>query len=260
MPVRTILAVAIAALLSLAASVALGDEADELANLCHASSSYDLTLTSDALIFERAAPAPQRVEWRSGVLRTQGVVVALDTEGRDRLTMFDHELRALLPRVKAVAERGIELVLVALRAQMDELAPSTPARMHIEQQLAQAAATLKQRIARSSSTREWSAPVLQAQVEAVAGEVARTLAEDTAQRSLAAALEGDAQTALALPAQVGDLAAQVRPRIARQLRQLHPQVQALCPALRRLAELQQGVRDAQGYALDLLVIESPPGM
>ena len=35
---------------------------------------------------------------------------------------------------------------------------------------------------------------------------------------------------------------------------LQPQIAALCPAIRRLAELQQGVRGADGRPLDLLQV------
>jgi hypothetical protein len=35
---------------------------------------------------------------------------------------------------------------------------------------------------------------------------------------------------------------------------LQPQIAALCPAIRQLSSLQQGVRDGQGRALDLLQI------
>ncbi len=64
------------ALLALAANGAT--QAQDLASTCHASSSYDLTLSPDALLFDRAAPAPQRVELHAGKL-------AISTKGINQL-------------------------------------------------------------------------------------------------------------------------------------------------------------------------------
>ncbi|MBX3688750.1 DUF2884 family protein [Dokdonella sp.] len=230
---------------------------EELNTVCRAGSSYDLSLTPDALVFERAEPVPHRVSWQRGELRVDGVRVALDTEGRDRLVLFDQELRALVPRVKAVALRGVDLLQASVRSQFDELAPGAEARTQVHQRLAQAATALRQRIERSTSTRDWQSAAFEAEIEGVIDDVAKVLAQDTAQRSVAAALDGDVQGALELPAQAGTLAAQLQPRIERTLQHLRPQVQALCPSLQRLAELQDGVRDGHGRALGLLQIEAP---
>lgn len=240
----------------LSAPFARADGADDLADVCHAASSYDLAVTPDALVFERATPAPRRVEWRGGALRVDGVRVAIDTESGDRLALFDSELRMLVPRVKAVATRGVDLVLATLREQIDALAPSPSARAQVEQRLGQTAASLRQRIARSTSTRDWQPAALEGEAQAAFDDIAALLAEDTGRRSVEAALNGDMQSALALPAQAGDLAAQLRPKMDRRLRELRPQVAALCPSVRRLAELQQGLRDGRGRALDLLSVDA----
>src|SRR5580698_10048623 len=47
---------------------ALPLHAQQFANTCHASSSYDVTLKADGLVFDRAAPAPLRVELQQGAL------------------------------------------------------------------------------------------------------------------------------------------------------------------------------------------------
>jgi len=238
------------------ASQARADAGDELADVCHASSSYDLTVTPDALVFERSSSSPRRVEWRGGALRVDGARVALDAEGGDRLALFDRELRDLVPKVKAVAGHGVDLVMATLHAQVDALSPSPDARAQVERRLAQTADTLRQRVARSTSTRDWQPYALEAEAESALDDVAEVLAQDTGRRSVQAALDGDVQGALALPAQAGDLAMQLRPKIERRLRELRPQVAALCPSVRRLAELQEGVRDAHGKPLDLVSIDA----
>jgi len=253
---KSFVALGMAVTLSSYIPAARADAGDDLAEVCHASSSYDLTVMPDALVFERAAPSPRRVEWRGGALRVDGARVALDTEGADRLALFDRELRALVPRVKTVAGHGVDLVMATLRAQVDALAPSPDARAQVERRLAQTEGALRQRIARSTSTRDWQPEALEAEAGSALDDVAGVLAEDTGRRSMQAALDGDVQGALALPAQAGDLAAQLQPKIERRLRELRPQVAALCPSIRRLAELQDGLRDARGRPLDLVSIDA----
>jgi len=46
----------------------------------------------------------------------------------------------------------------------------------------------------------------------------------------------------------------LQPRLERRMQALRPQVEALCPAIDRLAELQQGVRGSNGRPLNLLQI------
>ena len=238
------------------ASPARAGAGDDLADVCRASSSYDLTVSPDALFFERGAPSPRRIEWRGDALRVDGARIALDAEGADRLALFDRELRELVPRVKAVAGHGVDLVMATLRAQVNALSPSPEARAQVERRLAQTADSLRLRVARSTSTRDWQPEALEAEAESALDDIAGVLAEDTGRRSVQAALDGDVQGALALPAQAGDLAAQLQPRIERRLRELRPQVAALCPSVRRLAELQEGLRDARGKPLDLVVVDA----
>src|SRR5690349_19721931 len=80
--------------------------AQDLGDTCHASSSYDLTVKPDSLLFDRAQPAPFHVQVADGVLSTDGQPVRLHAEAQDRLVLFERELRALVPRVRAVADSG----------------------------------------------------------------------------------------------------------------------------------------------------------
>lgn len=67
--------------------------AQDLAATCHATSSYDVTLRPDSLLFDRAAPAPTRVEIAHGTLRVDGAAVPLNAEDQDKLSLFERDLR-----------------------------------------------------------------------------------------------------------------------------------------------------------------------
>ena len=96
---------------------ALPLHAQDLTTTCGATSSYDVTLRADSLLFDRAAPAPTRVQLQDGALRTDGMPVRLGPEDQDRLALFERGVRALEPQVKTVALHGIDL---AMRAMHDD--------------------------------------------------------------------------------------------------------------------------------------------
>ena len=228
--------------------------AQDLAGTCHASSSYDLTVKPDSLLFDRPQPAPFHVQVADGALRTDGQPVRLNAEAQDRLALFERELRALVPRVRAVADAGVAM---AVRAIHDEaagmqLAPATLA--ELDRRLATHAAQLEQRIAQSNSTHDWQGDAAQQLADRIVGDLAPLVTADLGQQALAAAMNGDLAEAARLRDQAADLATQLQPRLQRRMQALRPQVQALCPSIHRLAELQQGVRGADGQLLKLVQV------
>ncbi|MDE3211171.1 MAG: DUF2884 family protein [Pseudomonadota bacterium] len=230
--------------------------AQDLAATCHASSSYDITLAPDRLQFDRAAPAPLQVTMAAGVLRTDGATVPLDAEGRDRLALFERDVRALAPRVRALAQQGVDIVVQGLRADAAGLGLSADAQADFDHRLANHARELKQRIAASRSSRDWQGDAANQYANQMAADLLPVVATDLGQQALNAALAGDMQAAAALRDRAASMATDLQPRLRRRLQVLRPQVEALCPAITRLAELQQGLRDARGRPLELLHVGS----
>lgn len=229
--------------------------AQDLAATCHASSSYDLTVRADSVLFDRPQPAPFRVELHGGALRTDGKPVRLGDEEQDRLALFERELRALVPRVRSVAEQGVDLAVRAVHDEAASMQLSTDTLAELDRRLALRAAELKQRIAASNSTHDWQGGIAEQYANQVAGDIVPLIAADLGQQALTAALSGDLQTAARLRDEAADLSTELQPRLQRRMQALRPQVQALCPSIQRLAELQQGVHAADGRPLQLLQID-----
>lgn len=240
-------------LLPLAFAVPL--HAQDLATTCHASSSYDVTIQPASVLFDRPSPAPLRVELSHGSLRVDGADVRLGAEDQDRLSLFERDLRALVPKVKAVADNGVDIAVQGLRDESASLGLDAATRAQMDQKLAAESATLKQRIAASHSTHDWQGSMADQVIDQVAGDLLPLVAGALGQQAINAATSGDLQAAGALRDRAADLATQLEPRMRQRMQQLRPQVQALCPAVRQLASLQQGVRDSQGRALDLIDID-----
>ncbi|BFI94843.1 MAG: hypothetical protein RSP_03530 [Rhodanobacter sp.] len=233
---------------------ALPLHAQDLAATCRASSSYDVTLRPDSLLFDRASPDPTRVELSQGTLRVDGVPVALNAEDQDRLSLFERDLRALAPRVRTVAQHGVDMAAQGLRQEAAGMGLDADTRAELDQRLAADAASLKRRIAASNSTHDWQGAAMNQYVSQVEGDLFPLIVGDLGQQALNAAMNGDLQTAADLRDRAANLATQLEPRMRQRMQALQPQIAELCPSIRQLASLQQGVRDGQGRPLNLLQI------
>lgn len=232
--------------------IALPLQAQQFASTCHASSSYDVTLKTDSLLFDRAAPAPLHVELQQGTLRTDSVAVHLNAEDQDRLSLFERELRALAPRVRTVALNGVDMAVQAMRTEADGMGLSADTRAELDRRLAVHAGELKRRIAASRSTHDWQGDAANQTMNQISSDLLPLLAADLGQQAINAALSGDLQVAASLRDRATDLATELQPRLQQRMQALRPQVEALCPSIQRLAELQQGVRGSNGQPLDLV--------
>lgn len=228
--------------------------AQDLAATCHASSSYDVTLRPQGVLFDRPTPAPMRVEVHDGSLRTDGVAVALTAPQQDRLSVFERDLRALAPRVRQVAQNGVDMAAQALREETAGLGLATATRTEFDRRLAAHASELKQRIAGSQSTHDWQGDLIQQYANQVSADLMPLVAGDLGQQAIDAAMSGDLQAAANLRDRAGSLATTLQPRLQQRMQALRPQIEALCPAIQRLARLQQGLRDAHGQPLNLLQV------
>jgi hypothetical protein len=248
---QSILWLLAAALLVTAAQVRAGDD---FSAICRASSSYDLTLTPAVLAFDRLDVLPRRIELRGGRVMLDGIALRLDTEDGDRIALFEQELRALVPRAKAVACNGVDLAIKAMHAETAGIGASADTLAALDEKLAARGADLKRRIADSTSTRDWQGDVLDRYAADVVADIAPLLAADLGQQAIVAAVSGDLDAAATLRDRAADLGSDLRPRLERRMQALRPQIEALCPSLRRLHELQRGVRGANSHPLDLLEI------
>lgn len=237
---------------ALAASLILPAlHAQGLADTCHATSSYDLTLSPQGVLFDRPAPLPKRVELHDGTLRADGVPVRLSLEDQDRLALFERDLRALLPRVRAVARNGVDLAVRAVHDEAAGMQLGNATQAELTRRLTARADELKQRIDRSNSTHDWQGDAMDQYANQIAADLGPLVAADLGQQAINAAMSGDLQAAASLRDQASDLANNLRPRMEQRMQALRPQIQALCPAIHQLADLQRGIA-VNGHPLDLL--------
>lgn len=228
--------------------------AQDLASTCHATSSYDVTINTGSVVFDRPTPLPARVEIQHGSLRADGKSVPLSAENQDRMTLFERDLRSLAPRVRTVAENSVDMAVRAVQAEAGSMGLSADTRAELDQRLRARASDLKTRIAASRSTHDWDGDAASQYANQMATDLLPLVAGDLGQQAIDAALSGDLQAAATLRDRAASLSTQIQPRLLSRMQALRPQIQALCPALQRLAELQQEVRGSNGLPLDLIQI------
>jgi hypothetical protein len=244
------------------AGVGIAQAQDDFTGICHASSSYDLTVKPQSIEFDRPSPARRTVSMHAGKVTVDGVGLRLNTEDGDRVALFEDEVRALVPKAKSIANHGVDLVVKAIRTTLAQEFDDAATRAQFDRVLDRRSAELKRRIADSTSTHDWQGDAFDRYTDQITSELAPLVTNSYAERAAAAAREGDLGAVLSMGAQHGGLIAGVvdgdlGQRLASTLAPLRPQVQALCPSLQRLADLQRGVRGADGKPLDLIGIDGP---
>jgi len=208
---------------------------------CSVRSHYDVTVTESALMFERAAAPGQRVEMRGGRLTANGSPVTLGRGDGDRIAAFEKNVRALVPQMKVLAQRGVDLGVVAIREEAAATSPRSARDPQLNARLDARAHTIKARIAASSSSKDWRSLAVNRYVTEAMPDVLPLIGGDLAQQAMDAAMRGD----LAAAAAIGGKAEKVRPslevRIQQKLQTLQPEADKLCPALRALDALEAGM-------------------
>lgn len=241
--------------LAVAACFAGGAVAQDLGTTCQVASTYDLTVRPDALLFDRADVAPRAVRMHDGSLATDGQTVSLRPDEQDRVALFERNVRALVPRVKAIANDGVDLAARAVRDEASTAAPSAVASGELDRVLNARVADIKRRIAASQSTRDWQEDAMRAYAQEIVSDVAPILTQDVGGEAMQLAMNGDLQGAAALRDRVASVSTGGQARVVARLEAaLKPRIQALCPSIRQLVDLQSGLHDASGRPLLLLEV------
>lgn len=216
-----------------------GAYAQSLLETCHATSSYDVTINASGVAFDRAQPEPRRVHLHDGQLKIDGKPVKLNAEDSDRVTLIERTVRALEPKVKAIADRGVDLAAQAVREQA--AASASGASGELDARLTSITADLKARIAASHSSHDWQGPAFQQYVNQTVARIVPLLASGLLRQAVTVALSGDLDAAARLRQRATNMATELRTRIRQKLQMLRPQVQALCPSLQRVDQLESGI-------------------
>ncbi len=236
-------------------AVAGAARAEDLTDICRVSTSYDVTLHADSLALARGAPSARTLVLSRGALTVDGRDVSLNDEDRDRVALIERDARALTPRVKAIAQRAVDLGAQAVREEATSYAPSIADDPRFAQTLDEHARSLKARIAASTSTTQWQGDNLDRIVDDAVADLLPIVASDAGQQALGVLASGDFSGIGAMGDRTATLQADLEARVRQRLQTLRPDVRVLCPALDEIDALQAGVIAAiPGGKLDMIEI------
>jgi hypothetical protein len=225
---------------------------------CHTRSDYDITLTSAALQFDRKTAPPQRLEMRRGALSVDNTTVALGADDRQRVAAFETRVRDLVPKIKTIAAHGVDLMVLAIREEAGKASPDSAADPQINARVDARARDLKLKIVNSTTSKEWHVDALQGYMALMLSDVAPLITGDLAQKALDLTMKGDLAGVVALKDRAAALRTSLEARIRARLEVLQPDIDRLCPSLRELDRLENGVARAlpDGSRLNLIKLDS----
>src|SRR4051812_50098891 len=93
------------------------------AEACHTSSDYDVTLDDRALQFERKTGPAQSIEMRHGALAVNQKPITLGADDKKRVVTYEARVRELVPRIKTIGQRGVDLMVAAIREEAVKASP-----------------------------------------------------------------------------------------------------------------------------------------
>jgi len=230
--------------------------AGDLDAACQVRSDYDITITAALLLFERATAPVRRIEMHRGALTMNGRPVALGPADRDRISRFETTARALVPPIRALGQRAVDLGVDAVREEAALASPQSAKSPQLDARLAARASDLKARIARSNTSRDWRGAAFNRYAAQIIADVLPLIGGDIAAQALEVALRGDLAGARALSDRATGLHASLERRIRGKLDTLEPDVKKLCPSLRTLDRLESNVtaRLPDGSRLNLISV------
>ncbi len=212
-----------------------------LAQTCRTSSNYEISLIDGALQFDRKNTPPQRLEMRRGVLMVDAKAITLGADDRKRVVAFETKVRELIPRIKVIAQQGVDLMVAAIREEAARSSPAAAVRPELNARVDARAQELKSRIANSTTSKEWQPAAMSGYMATILADVAPMISGDLAQKALDLTMKGDLGGVMALKEQATGLRDSLEKRIQSKLDTLQPDIQALCPSLRELDRIEAAV-------------------
>ena len=247
-----------ATLLALALGAAVLVPAVALAHVhigdCGVHSDYALSIKPDRLIFKRSSGTPSEVEIADGTLRVDGKLVATSDADAKRLRDAEHEVRSLVPEVKAIARDAIAIAFDAVGQVAAAFAHDGDAARRSAGRIARLGREIDRRIADADSFEHWQDADIDQLVESTVETVVPEIIGNVTAQALRVAFTGDEAAAAELEARASGIERSVERAVEKQAAALEGRAMSLCPRLRALdsVEKELDLRLADGSRLDLV--------
>ncbi len=220
---------------------------------CNFDSDYDFTISDDALIFEREAGSPERVEFRQGQVWVDGRQQSLTAADRVRVLQFENDARAIVPEAKAIAVEAIDLAGAALE-QVATAFTSGENRERIIDRGNQLRLQLRERIAAADSTATFDEAEFEDAIEEIVESAIPELVGGIAAMAMKAAFSGDESMVSEIEAKAEQLESTIEREVEARAELIEARADVLCERVRDLDKIESQFEFAMadGRSLDLL--------
>jgi hypothetical protein len=220
------------------------------------STPYDVDVTAAGLSFHRTDGTPARVFVHDGALKVDGRDVALTATDAQALRRYEDGVRKLMPEVAEVSRQGVMLGFEAMTTVTMTFAEPDQRDAILAKIKRKQAQALKE-IDEGVGSGHWSGDRM---TETVAGSVSDSVGElvgSATSSAVTAALSGDSTRVAALTARANALDKSLSREMDKRSKDLEARVNAICPQVNDLADIQQGwkIRLTDGKPLELMTIK-----
>lgn len=224
---------------------------------CAYDSDYDVQVRPDGLAFTRSEGHPARVFMHDGQLRIDGHTVMVSADDAVRLRAYEQQVRELVPAMTAIARDGVDIGYAALSTVVATLSDNSADRARMLQTLHERRDEAMHEVDSTFGQGLWSAGD---DSQLFGEDLAKTVAElvgGLAGNAVSDALSGDSSRVAALEARVNALDTTLDKAVQEPAEKLGQRVEALCPRLSALDQLQQQFhfRLSDGGTLQLLFLD-----
>lgn len=222
---------------------------------CSIDSHYGLNLSATALDFTPdESHGHAKVRIAGDRLYVDGKEVALSSEDRRRIGDFDHQVRALVPQVRAIAIDAVGIAFEAVTRVAETFADDEAEASKMRSRLAETRATFNAKLDAELANRPFDDKVLEETVERAVKDIVPIVVGDIVGKAIKVALSGDEAAAKRLEQRADQLDRTIEREVEGRAKELEKRAEAFCSDLRELDRLEDGLayRQPDGKPLDLI--------
>lgn len=237
------------------AALATGHVAHAKVHGCSIDSHYDLNLSAGSLDFTQdSAYGHAKVRISGDRLFVDGKEVALSSEDRRRIGDFDHNVRALVPQVRAIAIDAVGIAFDAVTRVAETFADDEAEAGKMRARLADTRKAMNAKLDAEMANRPFDDKVLEDTVERAVKDIVPIIVGDIVGKAIKVAMSGDEAAAKRLEQRADQLDRTIEREVEGRAKDLEKRAEAFCADLRELDKLEDGLayRQDNGKPLDLI--------
>jgi hypothetical protein len=200
---------------------------------------FDVAISHAGIAFSRSQGSPAKVFMHDGQLTVDSRDVAVSAADAQRLRDYEHQVRALVPEIAAMAREGIDIGFGAMTTVIATFSENAENRQRMLAKLNRDHEQALRQLDGSIGAGRWRQHEVDDLVETTVGDSVGELVGAVTGSAVSAALSGDQTRIAALEARAHSLDHAIDNEVNKRADRLGARAQTLCPRLASLHDIQQ---------------------